>query len=87
MTPPTDEAGPADPRPDDAEPQRPLLRVIHGGEPTPEETAALVATVAVLAARGDGGDPPPPSRWASREAALRRPLHPGPGAWVASARP
>jgi hypothetical protein len=72
---------------DSSEPQRPLLRVIHGGEPTAEETAALVMAVTLLSSSGAGSAEPAPSRWASREAALRRPLHPGPGAWVASARP
>jgi hypothetical protein len=70
--------------PDDS---RPLLRVIAGGDPTDEEVAALVAAFAVVAARaapelGSAGG----SRWASRQQALRRPLHPGPGAWRASAR-
>jgi hypothetical protein len=53
----------------DSEPQRPLLRVIRGGEPTPAELAALVA---VVAARG-GGEPDEPRK-------LREPLPP----WVAS---
>ena len=64
--------------------ERPILRVVGGGEPTPEELAALVA---VLAARGQ---PTPPvrvrSRWADRSGALRRPLPHGPGEWQASAR-
>lgn len=74
---------------DDGEAVRPLLRVIRGGEPTAEETAALVTVLASLAARAGAGaaEPTPPSRWASRRSALRQPLHPGPGAWVASARP
>ena len=70
-----------------AEPERPFLRVVAGGEPTAEETAALVAVLTVVSASAGSDDPPPPSLWASREAALRPPLRPGPGAWVASARP
>jgi hypothetical protein len=65
----------------------PLLRVIHGGDPTPEETAALVAAVTVVAARATEREPVASSQWASRQAGLRRPLHPGPGAWAAGARP
>lgn len=65
---------------------RPLLRVIRGGEPTAEELAALVTAVAAAAAAVDADDDPPPSRWNDRRAQLRRPLHPGPGAWVAAAR-
>ena len=40
---------------DAPEPQRPLLRVVKG-DATPEEVAALVAVVAAL---GSGGEPPP----------------------------
>lgn len=71
---------------DDAEPQRPLLRVVRG-EPTPEELAALVA---VLAAKGTGGEPTAPkpaSAWTDRSLLVRRPVAHGPGAWRASAWP
>jgi len=53
----------------DAEVARPMLRVIRGGDPTPEELAALVA---VVAARSAGG-PAVPRK-------LRQPL----SAWVSS---
>jgi len=53
----------------EADPPRPVLRVIHGGEPTDEELAALVAVVTARAAAGD--EEPKP---------LRQPL----SAWVAS---
>ncbi|HVU71594.1 MAG TPA: acyl-CoA carboxylase subunit epsilon [Mycobacteriales bacterium] len=66
-------------------PERPLLRVVRG-DPTPEELAALVAVVAARASGGAEPEPERPSPWASKAAGLRRPLHPGPGAWVASAR-
>ena len=68
-----------------SESQAPLLRVVGGGEPTDEELAALVAAVATVAARGSG-ETPARSRWNDRRAQLRRPLHPGPGAWMAAAR-
>jgi hypothetical protein len=65
-------------------PARGTLRIVRG-DATPEEVAALVA---VLAARGGGGEPPaeaPPSEWARPRP--RRPLpSPGPGAWRAAAR-
>jgi hypothetical protein len=65
-------------------PDRPLLRVVKGN-PTPEEVAALVA---VLAARQAAAVPvasaPRQSGWASRRAALRRPVNVGPGEWAAS---
>jgi len=54
---------------DSAEPQRPMLRIIRGGEPTPEELAALVAAVAAR----QSADVEEPRR-------LREPL----SAWVAS---
>jgi hypothetical protein len=65
----------------------PALRVVHG-DATPEEIAALVAVL--LARPGDAGVPPAaPARsaWADRSRQLRRPLHPGPGAWRRSAWP
>jgi Acyl-CoA carboxylase epsilon subunit len=65
----------------------PALRIVRG-EPTDEELAALTV---VLAAAGRPGEPErsaaeQPS-WNRAESRLRRPLHPGPGAWRASARP
>ncbi len=72
---------------DEAVPARPALRIVRG-DPTPEEVAAL--TVVLAAASGDGGEPEdtgPASVWTEREALVRRPLTPGPGAWRASALP
>jgi hypothetical protein len=68
-------------------PDRPPLRLVRG-DATPEEVAALLA-VLTAASAGQGGEPAPrhTSQWASRERAVRRPLHPGPGAWRASAWP
>ncbi|MFD9894542.1 acyl-CoA carboxylase epsilon subunit [Amycolatopsis sp. NPDC059027] len=68
-------------------PERPLLRIVRGN-PSDAEVAALTAVVAAVAA---SPAPPPAARrtswWADRASALRRPLHPGEGAWRASAFP
>jgi hypothetical protein len=66
-------------------PQRPVLRIVRG-DASPEEIAAL--TVVLAAASGGGEEPErrPPSYWNDRASLVRRPLNPGPGAWVASAR-
>jgi hypothetical protein len=69
--------------PDEA--QRPLLRVVGGGEPTDEELAALTVAVTTLASAAEAADRPK-SRWNDRRSQLRHPLYPGPGAWVAAAR-
>ena len=67
----------------------PVLRVIRG-DATPEEIAAVVA--ALLSAAAAASDAPPPARtapsaWSDRSRLLRRPVHPGPGAWRRSALP
>jgi hypothetical protein len=64
---------------------KPILRVVRGN-PTPEELAALLA---VVAARPAPPTATPRTRtlWNDRAALLRRPLHPGPTAWRASALP
>lgn len=70
----------------------PVLRVVKG-EPTPEELAALVAVVTARAAAGAAaataatGPEDRASDWASYWRNVRRPLHPGPGRWRASAHP
>ncbi len=66
--------------------REPALRVVRG-DATPEEIAALVAVL--LSRPGDDEPPPagPRSAWADRSGQLRRPLHPGPGAWRRSALP
>ena len=68
-------------------PKPPVLQVIRG-DATAEEIAALLAVI--TAGRGDAG--PEPARatvnaWTDRAALLRVPVHPGPGAWTASAWP
>jgi hypothetical protein len=61
-------------------PDQPLLRVVHGGTPTAAELAALVTAVAA-SRRPETREAARRSRWLDREALLRRPLLPGPGAW------
>ncbi|WP_018333944.1 acyl-CoA carboxylase epsilon subunit [Actinomycetospora chiangmaiensis] len=73
--------------PEEEAPARPVLRIVRG-DPSPEELAALTAVLA--AASGGGGAEPeagPTSVWTERSALVRRPVHPGPGAWRASALP
>jgi hypothetical protein len=62
------------------------------GDASPEEIAALVATLtAVAAARshvaGEAQQAPVPSNWNARARLLRAPLHPAAGAWRRSALP
>jgi hypothetical protein len=65
-----------------------VLRVVRG-RPSVEELAALTALVAGT----ETADAPTPARaplrgrWNDPARALRRPLHPGPGAWRAAAWP
>ena len=71
-------------------PSVPYLRVIRG-DATPEEIAALVATLGALAAaRASAAASAPPRRasaWTDRSRSLRPPVHPAPGGWRASALP
>lgn len=61
------------------------LRVVRG-EATPEELAALVAAVRVVATR-KAAAPTRQNRWRDHSRQLRRPGHHGPGAWRASGLP
>ena len=68
------------------EQRRALFRVVRG-EPDDAELAALTV---VLAAASAGPAAEPSGRrarsvWVDRAAQHRRPLHPGPGGWKASA--
>jgi hypothetical protein len=65
--------------------QPPVLRVVRG-DATPEEVAALVAVVASLGAPQAPARAPRPE-WNAPRRLVRRPLHPGPGGWRASALP
>jgi hypothetical protein len=64
----------------------PLLRIVHGGEPTAEEVAALVAAVSAVSA-GQPAAPVAAGRrrggWSDRSSGLRRSLRAGVGAWRA----
>ncbi len=64
-----------------------MLRIVRG-TPSEEELAALTAVLAAVSSRGTA-DTPSPRRfaWAAPATRLRTPLHPGPGAWKASALP
>ena len=65
------------------EPAAPLLRVLRGN-PSPEQLAALIAVVAARSGSGASDrEPPRVSGWNNPESRLRRPQHPGPGAWQA----
>jgi hypothetical protein len=78
-----DDMGAGPPRDD-----RPLLRIVKG-DPTPEEVAALVAVLSARAAGAAAAEKPAPRRseWAGHERRMRRPVHPAPGGWRASAFP
>ncbi|GAA4883660.1 MULTISPECIES: acyl-CoA carboxylase subunit epsilon [Saccharopolyspora] len=78
---------------DDADPQRPVLRIVRGA-PDDVEIAALTAALSAVAAANVPAEPGerPMSRWGDPAAALRypagrRPLRPGPHAWRASGLP
>ncbi|WP_432946450.1 acyl-CoA carboxylase epsilon subunit [Kribbella sp. CA-253562] len=65
----------------------PILRVVKG-DPSPEELAALVAVVSARAAApAPAADTQRASDWATYWRHAKRPLHPGPGRWRASAHP
>jgi acyl-CoA carboxylase epsilon subunit len=69
----------------------PFLQVVRG-DAAPEEIAALVATLAAIAAaRSTAAAQAKPahvlSHWNAPARRLRAPLHPAPGAWRRSALP
>ncbi|MDP9496769.1 MAG: acyl-CoA carboxylase subunit epsilon [Actinomycetota bacterium] len=66
-----------------------VLRVVRG-TPTAEELAAVVAVLTARSAPSAApaaADQGPPQLWTARAPLLRRPVHPGPGAWRASGLP
>ena len=65
-----------------------VLRVVKG-DPTPEDLAALVAVVAARASAVPAAAPSTDraSDWATYWRHAKRPLHPGPNRWRASAHP
>lgn len=66
-------------------PAGPRIEII--GNASPEQVAALVAVLSAVGGGEDEAPSGPTSRWASRAALVRAPLHPGPGAWRAAAFP
>ena len=69
----------------------PFLRIVRG-DATPEEVAALVATLtAIAAARSRAAEEAKPApvlaNWNARARLLRAPVHPAPGGWRRSALP
>ena len=75
----------------DGEGSQPFLQIVRG-EASPEEIAALVATLtAIAAARSRAAEEAKPasvsSLWNAPARRLRVPLHPAPGAWRRSALP
>ena len=71
-----------------AESAPPLLRIVKGN-PSPEETAALVAVVSAMAGAATEAaaqEQAPRPEWSARHRMLRGPHRHGPGAWRASAR-
>lgn len=70
---------------------KPAFRVVHG-DATAEEIAALVATLAAVAAAraqtaGDAKPAPVRSNWNAPARRLRAPVYPSPGGWRRSALP
>jgi hypothetical protein len=69
------------------EQRRALFRVVRG-EPDDAQLAALTVVLAAVAGSASTEPPSGPgSAWNDRHAMLRRPLHPGPGAWRTSTWP
>jgi len=70
------------------EQRRALFRVVRG-EPDDAELAALAVVLAAAASAPATENAPSARRsaWVDRAAQLRRPQHPGPGAWRASTLP
>jgi hypothetical protein len=65
----------------------PLLRIVRGN-PDDAELAALTVVIAVVASvPAERPTPPRRSWWSDKAIAVRQPLHPGEGAWRASALP
>ncbi len=67
--------------------EKPFLRLVKG-TPDDHELAALTAVIAGLASATPAADTSTRrSEWANPARQVRRPLHPGPGAWRASGFP
>lgn len=70
------------------EERRAAFRIVRG-TPSDEEVAALAVVLAAVASAGAArpNGPLSANQWSDPQARLRTPLHPGPGAWRASAWP
>ena len=68
---------------------RPMLRIVRG-DATAEEIAALVAVLSARTAAATAAQNKPTPRrseWAGHQRRMRRPVHPSPNGWRASAFP
>jgi hypothetical protein len=61
--------------------------VLINGHATDDEIAALVAVLVSVSRTPATPTRARPSEWPASNRRLRRPLHPGPGSWRASALP
>ena len=59
---------------------------VLAGNPTEQELAVVVSVLSSLTSV-QPEQPNPPSYWSNRAGMTRRTIHPGPGAWRASAFP
>lgn len=59
---------------------------VLAGNPTEQELAVVVSVLSSLPTV-QPEQPNPPSYWSNRAGMMRRTMHPGPGAWRASAFP
>ena len=69
----------------EAPPAAPAIMV--RGDATPEQLAALVAVLSAASGGDEQASDGSSSTWATRTAAMRRPVSHGPGAWRSSLRP
>ncbi len=59
---------------------------VLAGNPTEQELAVVMSVLSSLPAV-QPEQTNPPSNWSNRAGMMRRPIHPGPGAWRASTLP
>lgn len=56
------------------------------GDASAEQVAALLSVLSAVGSGAAARPARPRSRWAAYDAGVRRPIHPGPGAWRDSLR-
>ena len=71
----------------DAEAPPAAPAIVVRGDATPEQLAALVAVLSAASGDDEPASEGTSSTWATRTAAMRRPVSHGPGAWRTSLRP